>query len=125
MAKDLQDKLAQATAYCNLGLAYKALGEFSKAEECQRSLLSAAQALDHTQVPDLLSFTVRCCAAGLMLFVFQAVFRALGNLGDVCVCRGDLPGAVKFYQQQLTLAQKAGSRRMEGDAFLALGSAHR
>lgn len=50
LAKDLQDKLAQAKAYCNLGLAYKALGEFSRAEECQRSLLAAAQALDHTQV---------------------------------------------------------------------------
>ena len=51
LAKDLQDKLAQAKAYCNLGLAHKALGEYSKAEECQRYLLSLAQALDNTQVP--------------------------------------------------------------------------
>lgn len=50
MAKDLQDKLAQAKAYCNLGLAHKALGEYAKAEECQRYLLSLAQALDNTQV---------------------------------------------------------------------------
>lgn len=50
MAKDLQDKLSQAKAYCNLGLAHKALGEFHKAEECQRYLLSLAQALDNTQV---------------------------------------------------------------------------
>lgn len=50
LAKDLQDKLAQAKAYCNLGLAHKALGEYSKAEECQRYLLSLAQALDNTQV---------------------------------------------------------------------------
>lgn len=50
MAKDLQDKLAQAKAYCNLGLAHKALGEYSKAEECQRYLLSLAQTLDNTQV---------------------------------------------------------------------------
>lgn len=50
MAKDLQDKLAQAKAYCNLGLAHKALGEHKKAEECQRYLLSLAQALDNTQV---------------------------------------------------------------------------
>lgn len=50
LAKDLQDKLAQAKAYCNLGLAHKALGEFSKAEECQRYLLSLAQTLDNTQV---------------------------------------------------------------------------
>lgn len=50
LAKDLQDKLAQAKAYCNLGLAHKALGEHSKAEECQRYLLSLAQALDNTQV---------------------------------------------------------------------------
>lgn len=52
MAKDLQDKFAQAKAYCNLGLAHKALGEYSKAEECQRYLLSLAQALDNTQVTD-------------------------------------------------------------------------
>lgn len=51
LAKDLQDKMAQAKAYCNLGLAHKALGEYSKAEECQRYLLSLAQALDNTQVP--------------------------------------------------------------------------
>lgn len=50
LAKDLQDKLAQAKAYCNLGLAHKALGEYSKAEECQRYLLSLAQTLDNTQV---------------------------------------------------------------------------
>lgn len=50
LAKDLQDKLAQAKAYCNLGLAHKALGEYNKAEECQRYLLSLAQALDNTQV---------------------------------------------------------------------------
>lgn len=50
LAKDLQDKLAQAKAYCNLGLAHKALGEYGKAEECQRYLLSLAQALDNTQV---------------------------------------------------------------------------
>ena len=50
LAKDLQDKLAQAKAYCNLGLAHKALGEHKKAEECQRYLLSLAQALDNTQV---------------------------------------------------------------------------
>lgn len=55
LAKDLQDKLAQAKAYCNLGLAYKALGENKKAEECQRYLLSLAQALDNTQV------TYCCC----------------------------------------------------------------
>lgn len=55
LAKDLQDKLAQAKAYCNLGLAHKALGEYNKAEECQRYLLSLAQALDNTQV------TYYCC----------------------------------------------------------------
>lgn len=57
MAKDLQDKLAQAKAYCNLGLAHKALGEYTKAEECQRYLLSVAQALDNTQVAALTSLT--------------------------------------------------------------------
>lgn len=55
----------------------------------------------------------------------QAVFRAFGNLGDVCVCRGDLAGGVRFYQQQLTLAQKVGDQKMEADAYSALGSAHR
>lgn len=55
----------------------------------------------------------------------QAVFRAFGNLGDVYVCRGDFPGAVKFYQQQLTLAQKVSDQKMEADAFSALGSVHR
>lgn len=135
MAKDLQDKLAQAKAYCNLGLAHKALGEYNKAEECQRYLLSLAQALDNTQV------TYYCCVHSINCknasfsqevvvnqrgyICLQAVFRAFGNLGDVCVCRGDLPGAVRFYQQQLTLAQKVSVQKMEADAYSALGSVHR
>lgn len=53
------------------------------------------------------------------------MFRAFGNLGDVCVSRGDLPGAVRFYQQQLTLAQKVNDQKMEADAYSALGSVHR
>lgn len=133
MAKDLQDKLSQAKAYCNLGLAHKALGEYNKAEECQRYLLSLAQALDNTQVTHcccflplnfknticLLEADQSCCVC------LQAVFRAFGNLGDVCVCRGDLPGAVRFYQQQLALAQKVSDQKMEADAYSALGSVHR
>ncbi|CAG05315.1 unnamed protein product, partial [Tetraodon nigroviridis] len=112
LAKDLQDKLSQAKAYCNLGLAHKALGEYNKAEECQRYLLSVAQALDNTQVSRPLlpeqTLNAACLLEGNegVRLCLQAVFRAFGNLGDVCVCRGDLPGAVRFYQQQLTLAQK-------------------
>lgn len=137
MAKDLQDKLSQAKAYCNLGLAHKALGEYNKAEECQRYLLSLAQALDNTQVSRHRRCRCRRCCCCCLLKVcsvevdesiricLQAVFRAFGNLGDVCVCRGDLPGAVRFYQQQLTLAQKASDQKMEADAYSALGSVHR
>lgn len=137
LAKDLQDKLAQAKAYCNLGLAHKALGEYSRAEECQRYLLSLAQALDNTQVTQLTlcSLTHRG-AAGFQAAVDvnrrccvyvgqQAVFRAYGNLGDVFVCRGDPAGALKFYQQQLAVAQKAANQKMEADAYAALGSVHR
>lgn len=32
---------------------------------------------------------------------------------------------MRFYQQQLTLAQKVGDQKMEADAYSALGSAHR
>lgn len=53
------------------------------------------------------------------------MFRALGNLGDVYVCRSDLPGALRFYQQQLSLAQKVSDQKMEADAYSALGSVHR
>lgn len=132
MAKDLQDKLSQAKAYCNLGLAHKALGEYNKAEECQRYLLSLAQALDNTQVshcccllPVNTKHSLLVEVAENIRICIQAVFRAFGNLGDVCVCRGDLPGAVRFYQQQLTLAQKVNDQKMEADAYSALGSVHR
>lgn len=128
MAKDLQDKLAQAKAYCNLGLAHKALGEYGKAEECQRYLLSLAQALDNTQVAQLPRSSLSASQESVILRELscpQAVFRAFGNLGDVCVCRGDLAGGVRFYQQQLSLAQKVGDQKMEADAYSALGSAHR
>lgn len=134
LAKDLQDKLAQAKAYCNLGLAHKALGEYNKADECQRYLLSLAQALDNTQVPYCCVHSVNCKNASFSqegvvnqhgFICLQAVFRAFGNLGDVCVSRGDFPGAVRFYQQQLALAQKVSNQKMEADAYSALGSVHR
>jgi hypothetical protein len=66
-----------------------------------------------------------CVNACLCVCVWQAAFRALGNLGDVCVCRGDLPAATRFYQQQLKLAQKHKNQKMEADAYSALGSSHR
>lgn len=88
MAKDLQDKLAQAKAFCNLGLAHKALGEYNKAEECQRYLLSIAQALDNTQVA--LSETVKTCPVceellviGVVVFVSR---RFSGPLGTSAMC---------------------------------------
>lgn len=95
MAKDLQDKLSQAKAYCNLGLAHKALGEYNKAEECQRYLLSLAQALDNTQVT---AAAVCSHETSEPSFVYWQLLRAIvfvcrpfsGPLGtwETCVCVG-------------------------------------
>ncbi len=53
----------------------------------------------------------------------QARFRALGNLGDIFLCKKDVPGAVKFYEQQLSLAHQVKDRKMEANAYAALGAA--
>ncbi|XP_030074423.1 tetratricopeptide repeat protein 28 [Microcaecilia unicolor] len=76
---------------------------YSKAEECQKYLLSLAQSLNN----------------------FQAKFRALGNLGDIFVCKKDVNGAIKFYEQQLSLAHQVKDRRLEASAYAALGTAYR
>lgn len=94
MAKDLQDKLSQAKAYCNLGLAHKALGEYNKAEECQRYLLSLAQALDNTQVrrcrrllPVSSKQPVEWKLMRALLFVYRQFSGPLGTW-EMCVCVG-------------------------------------
>lgn len=95
MAKDLQDKLSQAKAYCNLGLAHKALREYNKAEECQRYLLSLAQALDNTQVTTaavcshytLEPSSVYWQLIRAMVFVCRPFSGPLGTW-ETCVCVG-------------------------------------
>lgn len=94
LAKDLQDKLSQAKAYCNLGLAHKALGEYNKAEDCQRYLLSLAQALDNTQVsrccclhPVLQPQSVWCRLMTAFIFVYRQFSGPLGTW-EMYVCVG-------------------------------------
>lgn len=84
MAKDLQDKLAQAKAYCNLGLAHKALGEYSRAEECQRYLLSLAQALDNTQVTHTHTHTAVLARYTVRVHLFRRGPRSLSAVIFVC-----------------------------------------
>lgn len=104
LAKDLQDKLAQAKAYCNLGLAHKALGEYSRAEECQRYLLSLAQALDNTQVTHthtptavLTQYTMRVHlfhrgSRSLSVVILSVCRRFSGLLAtwEMCACVGEI-----------------------------------
>jgi hypothetical protein len=59
----LQDQLGIARAYCNLGLAHKALHNFMDALECQKKCLSMMKNMKNT----------------------KGIFRALGNIGDIRV----------------------------------------
>lgn len=92
MAKDLQDKLAQAKAYCNLGLAHKALGEYGKAEECQRYLLSLAQALDNTQVVDLPRSSLSALQESVILRELSVcrLFSGLSGTWETCACAEEI-----------------------------------
>ena len=39
LARDQQDRMSMGRAYCNLGLAHLALGNFDEALECQKYFL--------------------------------------------------------------------------------------
>ena len=68
LARDRKDRLALARAYCNLGLAHKALGRLSEALDCQQKCLRLMEALRNV----------------------NGKFRALGNIGDLMVKVGML-----------------------------------
>ncbi|OQR69498.1 tetratricopeptide repeat protein 28-like, partial [Tropilaelaps mercedesae] len=106
--KNIQSKESRqdlSRAYCNLGLARAAVGDFQAALDCQRHFLAIAQVSRD----------------------IQGKFRALGNIGDIFIRMGNGQEAIKAYQKQLVLCrEESGStlKHLEASSFSALGACH-
>jgi len=88
-------------AYCNLGLAHKALGNLSKSLHCQHSFLAHAGS----------NVAARFCA--------------LGNIGDVLLAQERGVEALSQFEEQLRLARDTDHRGLEAGALENIGSTNR
>jgi tetratricopeptide (TPR) repeat protein len=102
ISKKLNDRLAEASALGNLGLAYAGLGEIHRAIELYDKQLVIAR-----EIGD-------CQGEG----------AALVNLGNAYVALGETRRAIEHYEQAVEIDRKIGHRQGEGNALGDLGVAY-
>jgi tetratricopeptide (TPR) repeat protein/cellulose biosynthesis protein BcsQ len=101
-ARALGDRLSEANALGNLGVAHKALGQAQKAIDFFDQRLDIAR-----QIKD---------RAGES--------KALGNLGVAYAALSQTQKAIEFYQQRLEIVRELNDRRAEAKTLGNLGIAH-
>ncbi|KAF0046073.1 hypothetical protein F2P81_002602 [Scophthalmus maximus] len=150
MSLEVNDRPSQASTHGNLAVVYQALGAHDRALQHYLHHLTIARELRDTQsearalanlgnfhswrgeYAQALPYYQQYLALAPGLQDLEGEGKVCHNVGYAHYCLGqyrdavsDLPGAVRFYQQQLTLAQKVSDQKMEADAYSALGSVHR
>ena len=102
IAKEVGDRAEEGRANGNLGNAYRRLGNFKRAIECQEQHLSIAK-----EVGD---------RAG--------EGRANANLGAAYHSLGNFKRAIECQEQHLSIAKEVGDRAGEGKAYANLGNSY-
>jgi CHAT domain-containing protein len=98
----LNDVSNQGAALGNLGLAYNALGDYTKAIQYYQQQLSLVQKSGDR----------------------QSEARALGNLGITYLSLGDYPKALEHQRKALTMMRELGNRSEEGQALTQLANVY-
>ena len=96
------DRPAERKACCNLGNAYRRIGDFKMAKNYHECNLKICQ-----EMADKLGEGSAC-----------------GNLGNVYYCRGDFKTAITYHERHLKIAKELGDRTGEGKAYCNLGNTH-
>ena len=96
------DRLAEGTAFGNLGNAHHRMGDFKTALLFHERHLKVAKELDDR----------------------SGEGKAYGNLGNVYQSLGDLKTAIKYHELHLNIAEELGDRSGEGRAYGNLGNAY-
>ena len=102
IALEVGDRAGEGITYCNIGVAYRCLGDFKKAVDYhERELMIALEVGDKA-------------GEGI----------AYGNLGIAYRSLGDFQKAIYYHERQLNIAREVGDSAQEGQAYGNLGNAH-
>ena len=101
--QEIKDREGERKALGNLGLAYRALGNYSKAIEHLQQQLDISREIQNR----------------------QGEGNALLNLGVTYRNLGDYTKAIEYLQQTLDIAREIKNRQAEGNALLNLGVTYR
>jgi len=102
-ARELKERGSESATLCNLGLAYKNLGETRRAIQFYEQALLIDREIGYRKGEGV----------------------TLGNLGNAYADLGETRRAIQFYEQRLTMAREIGDRRGEGNVLGNLGLAYK
>ena len=97
--REIEDRRGEGQALGNLGITFRAIGEYNKAIEYQLQALAIYQELKDR----------------------KAEGQVAGNLGNAYAAIGEYDKAVKYHQQSLTIAREIKDRQGEEVALENLG----
>jgi tetratricopeptide (TPR) repeat protein len=144
-ARAIGDRSQEAWSLCDLGIAYRHLGDPRNAVECHTGQEKIATAIGdkvgicnalnnlgsaHNDLGDVLKAIAcyekaRPIASCLTGCDRRWVGYTLNHLGLAHADLGDSRGAIEFHKQALEIAREIGDRRGEGNALGNLGVAHK
>ena len=142
-AKKADVRVEEGAAYCNLGRAYYAVGDFKHAIECHKQHLAIAKEME-----DRADEGVAYCNLGMAYHRLGDFKQAIefhnrdleiakelgdqagqgtsyGNLGNSYHSLGDFKQAIEYHTLHLRIAKEVGNRAEEGVAYCNLGRAYR
>jgi CHAT domain-containing protein len=142
MYRKIEDREGERTVLGNLGLAYRALGNYAEAiEYLQQSLTISRELKDRKQEAYALGnlgvtyrnlgddakeieYLQQSLNIARELKDLKGEGNALSNLGVAYRNRNDYVKAIEYLQQSLDIARELKDRRNEGNALSSLGNAY-
>ncbi|XP_068680153.1 tetratricopeptide repeat protein 28-like [Montipora foliosa] len=144
IAKKVEDRAGEGSAYGNLGIAYISLGNFKQGIEYYEKDLSIAkevgnfkQAIKYSEKGLSIAKEVgnRAGEGSAYGNLGNAIAKEVGdragegkgygNLGNAYLSLGNFKQAIEYYENNLSIAKKVEDRAGEGSAYGNLGNAYR
>ena len=142
IAKELADRAGEALAHCNLGNAYRCLGDFKQAIKYHEQHLSICKELSdrsgeggaygnlgiaYDSLGDFkraIDYHKKDLSIAIELGQRDGEGRAYGNLGNAYQNLGDFKQAIDYYKKDIAIAKELGDRAGQGVSYGNIGSAY-